>query len=297
MLRQKGLRLLASVIAFTLVTTTAPLAYATPSSQEIVLAIDCSGSISQANYDIMIQGYANAFKDQSVKDLLTLNQGTAVQIVQFGGGASTTIGWHHITTDAESDAFALLVEGLKQGVGNPITARNCPGGTGSTNMAQAITVAAGAFGTHPSNRQVIDISTDGQPNIGTPSCPTVSAPVLCKSETITIAQSFQNNPVDILNTLGIGGGIDSVFLSNLAYGPNHFSVTVNSFAGFGQAVKDKLLKELEMMAVGGELLPINTTALLVAGLFVNVGWIIPAATAIAGAGAYFTRAKWLYTKE
>jgi len=43
--------------------------------------------------------------------------------------------------------------------------------------------------------------------------------------------------------------------------------------------------------VGGELLPINTTALLIAGLQSSVIWILPVLAVAAGAGAYFVRTR------
>ena len=46
--------------------------------------------------------------------------------------------------------------------------------------------------------------------------------------------------------------------------------------------------------IGGEILSIDTSALLVAGAGANALWLLPMLGVIAGTGAYFTRAKWLH---
>jgi hypothetical protein len=44
--------------------------------------------------------------------------------------------------------------------------------------------------------------------------------------------------------------------------------------------------------IGGEILSINTTALLVTGAFANAFWMLPMLAGIAGTGLYLTRSRW-----
>jgi len=58
-------------------------------------------------------------------------------------------------------------------------------------------------------------------------------------------------------------------------------------------VKDSVEASLEDLArkVGGEFLPIDSTALLIAGMSANMGFIVPIAAGIVGAGAYLIRSR------
>ena len=50
-------------------------------------------------------------------------------------------------------------------------------------------------------------------------------------------------------------------------------------------------------AIGGEILPVSSTSLLIAGAGANAALLIPILAGIIGAGAYFTRSYWNKSEE
>jgi len=56
-------------------------------------------------------------------------------------------------------------------------------------------------------------------------------------------------------------------------------------------VLDDLEFSRNCVVVGGEIIPIDASALLIGGLFVNSFWMLPALAGIAGAGAYLVRTR------
>jgi 5-hydroxyisourate hydrolase-like protein (transthyretin family)/uncharacterized protein YegL len=121
----------------------------TCASVQLCLAIDGSGSISTANFDLMRNGLANAIADGSV-----VPQGGSVEIsaVQFGAGVTTHVTPTVITSQSVADSVAN-------------TLRTMPKVGGTTNMAAAVSACAGLISTScPASRQVINLVTDGEPD-------------------------------------------------------------------------------------------------------------------------------------
>jgi len=72
-----------------------------------------------------------------------------------------------------------------------------------------------------------------------------------------------------------------------------FSLTLGAPGEVCVFVQDSVEASLEdlIRKVGGEFLPIDSTALLIAGMSANMGFIVPIAAGIAGVGAYFIRSR------
>ncbi len=72
-----------------------------------------------------------------------------------------------------------------------------------------------------------------------------------------------------------------------------FSLTLGGPGEVCVFVQDSVEASLEDLArkVGGEFLPIDSTALLIAGMSANLSMIVPIAAGIAGVGAYFIRSR------
>jgi len=72
-----------------------------------------------------------------------------------------------------------------------------------------------------------------------------------------------------------------------------FSLTLGGPGEVCVFVQDSVEASLEdlIRKVGGEFLPIDSTALLIAGMSTNMGFIVPIAAGIAGVGAYFIRSR------
>ncbi len=84
-------------------------------------------------------------------------------------------------------------------------------------------------------------------------------------------------------TLGNLGVVPEVVTFSLTLGDDGVCV-------FVQDSVDAFLEDLARK-VGGDFLPIDSTALLIAGMSANMGFIVPIVAGIAGAGAYFVRSR------
>jgi len=250
-------------------------------SIHLILLNDDSGSISPADFTLELDG-KQAGLQALLDDRPDLFGKLHVDVISFSTGASFQCG-ATIDDQADLDALKTCINGIVQSSG--LTCIGCA-------FEQAIVrMDLDPFGASPSI-EVIDLVTDGQPNVGNE----------VKSRLNAIG-----NGTDVIVALGIGTSIDTVGLSNLVYpnppGPVNpdplpdatvqgFVLTVDDFAGFADAFKDKLAGEVPPPpVVGGELLDINTTSLFVAGLSANAIWIIPAIAGLAGTGIYFIRSR------
>ena len=66
---------------------------ATPVELELSLVVDVSGSISTTEYNLQMDGYANAFRDPTViSGILSYANGIAVNMVQFASNAAQVVG-------------------------------------------------------------------------------------------------------------------------------------------------------------------------------------------------------------
>ncbi|MEP6785599.1 MAG: DUF1194 domain-containing protein [Sphingomonadales bacterium] len=177
---------------------------------ELALAIDTSGSIGLANFNLQKQGYINALSDLSV---LARDGSVAIGIYQFSTNVSTLFTMKEIT----NANFASLISAL-----NGMTYNG-----GSTNIAGALTTAtADIFGNNvQSTRQVIDVSTDGFNNIGN----------LATARSNALAAG-----IDQINCLAIGSPTDC---PDVQGGTGSFSVVANDFGDFEATLRTKIIRE------------------------------------------------------
>lgn len=135
--------------------------YAAPVDLALSLVIDVSGSVSTAEYNLQMDGYANAFRDATIQE--NLLRGThgkaAINVVFFASNYFTSAldNFTVLSSAAEINAFANLLDNF---------ARVGSGGTtihAGTNRALDLMLAAVGTGgalSGTSNR-VIDVSGDG----------------------------------------------------------------------------------------------------------------------------------------
>lgn len=193
----------------------AALSMAAPSQAaniELALAIDDSGSMSLAQFNLQKQGYINALSDISV---LARDGSVAIGIYKFSSSVVTVFSMQEIT----SANFASLITALT----------NMSYVGGSTNIAGALDVAtADIFGNSvTSQRQVIDVSTDGGNNIGN----------LSTSRANALAAG-----IDQINCLGIGAGAQC---GPVQGGVGSFSVVANDFGDFESTLRAKIIRETQ----------------------------------------------------
>lgn len=234
------------------------------------LLMDTSGSVDDDEFDLQRDGYEAAFRVTSLANQLSAgpNGCTAVQLIYWAGqnDQDVAVGWTAITGPASSDAFADAIASANR--------------TSSSNTApgNAINFGVDEFqsSSYDAPRKVMDLSGDGIENEGLD----------------TDAESTQAilDGITTINGIVIGGdgGLLTFYQDEVADGANPFVDQANSFDDFEPAILKKIEKEVAQ-PVAGELLTIDSSALVIAGLTGSAVWMIPTIAGIAGAGIYLVK--------
>lgn len=205
---------------------------------ELSLVIDISGSVSGSEYNLMMDGYANAFRDTTVQNNI-LNSGgqnaIAVNTIFFSSSAFSTPldSFTLLDSVASLNAYANVLDNFVR-----------PGGGGtiiSTGMNKSISTLTAINGFESGNL-VMDVSGDGSSN----SNATQASRNAAAAAGITV------------NGITIGSNSINTFYNNNVITADGFSIHANSFADFETGVKQKLRVETNNTAQ----VPEPTTMLL-----------------------------------
>ncbi len=202
-------------------------AQAIPVDLELVLAVDCSGSIDDEEFALQIKGYAAAFSHPSVIRAIRSGQhGTiAVTYVQWSGPflQSQAVSWT-VIRDADS----------AEGFGGMMTAARRTIHRGGTSLSGIIDYAATLFGKGgvQGERRVIDISGDGINNTG-------RRPTDARDD--AVGRGITVNGLAIMTDYG---GLDRYYEENVIGGPRAFVIAVENFESFAAAILNKLIREI-----------------------------------------------------
>jgi hypothetical protein len=197
---------LSTVAAFGLAATSANAA-----TLELGLAIDGSGSMSVAEFNLQRDAYISVLSDLSV---LPRDGTTAIGIKVF---SSTVINVFTMAEITAANHGALIAA---------LTAMTRPGG--STSISGAINdFTTEIFGNSiSSSRQIIDVSTDGVNNVGN----------LNTARTNALAAG-----IDQINCIGIGPGANC---APVIAGTGSFGLNATTFDDFRVALRRKILIEV-----------------------------------------------------
>jgi len=183
---------------------------------ELCTAIDGSGSITDPahggdplNFQKQLDGLAKAIQDSAVfpKD------GTVtISVVQFSGSSQLEVPPTLIDSQATADAVAAQVRGIQQ----------FPISTG-TDIGGAITFCTDQF-KFTSEKQIVDVSTDGSSNGGT--------------DPVTAASEMVAKGVDAINALGVGSGVDQAQLNAMVRPQPICTITGQTNCGFVSLIRN-----------------------------------------------------------
>jgi hypothetical protein len=210
-----------------------------PVDLELALGIDVSGSVDDEEAMLQRRGYIAAFRDPDV--IHAIETGTlgriAVAYYEWAGYGHMRIitDWTLINGRAAAHAFADSLE------------RNPPQTAHRTAISSAIDYAAAWFGANEfdGTRRVVDISGDGANNWGGP---------VTEARDRAVAQGVVINGLPIVNDRPGPSGrpqlpnLDLYYENCVIGGPGAFIVVANSFAGFAEAVRRKLILEIANIA-------------------------------------------------
>jgi len=203
----------------------APGAQAVNVGLELALLIDVSGSVSNSEYNLQMQGYQQAFNNPLVQTAIANNPtgSIAVAVIQWSSSSSQqlSISFTQITS-ATAGAFGDQIGALARAF------------SGSTAPGSAINFATPLFAANSFDapRQVIDVSGDGDQNSG--------------ADTSDARDAAVAAGIDTINGVTIGGGASlfNFYVNNIQAGPGSFVLAANSFADFAGVIVDKLVREV-----------------------------------------------------
>jgi hypothetical protein len=216
----------------------APPAAADNVDLALVLAVDVSRSIDDAEYDLQRKGYAAALSDPRVVKAITAGDNGRIALCYFEWSGELSqqvvVDWTVIHDAASAGQFAAqLVEAAR-----PFANR--------TSLGVAIQYAVGLLGRNPhrATRQVIDVSGDGTNTNGVEPSTMRDAAV---AQGVTINGLVINNPNEmpwIPWHTHPPGGLDNYYRQNVAGGPGAFVMQAENFESFSTAIIDKLVREI-----------------------------------------------------
>ena len=207
---------------------------------ELVLAMDASGSISEHEYMLQLNGTADAFLDSNIQAAITSGPRgkIAVAIVLWSDAAfpKANSGWHILDDEASIIAFSNLVRKFNLTADNKMGANG--GGTGiGAGVAEAIRLIR--ENNLNGERMVVDVSGDGIETDFWFTRKTIMMPdakLLAEINNVTI------NGLPILTR--DHPDLDQYYRENVIFGPGAFIEKATDFDDFSRAIRRKLFREI-----------------------------------------------------
>ncbi|MBS0558888.1 MAG: DUF1194 domain-containing protein [Proteobacteria bacterium] len=198
----------------------------------LVIALDGSASVTFEEFNMIAGGMAAAFRDPLVAKGLTggpAGASLACLLLWSGTGAQKAmIPWTRVASAADADRFAGMIDDMPRGVQAGATA------IGEALLA-AITLLAHLPG--PAARQVVNVVGDGRSNNGIAPGP-IRDRMAAAGITINGLCILHEEP-DLLDS----------YTNEVIGGPGAFAVICPDYAAFAEAMRRKLLRELEQPTV------------------------------------------------
>lgn len=207
---------------------------------ELVLAMDASGSISEREYMLQLNGTADAFLDSNIQAAITSGPRSkiAVAIVLWSDAAfpKANSGWHVLDDEASINAFSNLVRTFNLTADNKMGANG--GGTGiGAGVAEAIRLIR--ENQLHGERRVVDVSGDGIETDFWFTRKTIMMPdakLLAQINNVTI------NGLPIITR--DHPDLDKYYRENVISGSGAFVEKATSFDDFARAIRQKLFREI-----------------------------------------------------
>jgi len=213
---------------------------------ELQLLLDTSGSISNSEYDLQMEGYAYSFRSQAVQDAIldTSNGSTgsiAVQTIMWSGSTQQNVqlDWTLLDSASAINSYADSLESLSR----PFY--------GTTYTAEALEFGTSQFASNgfTGSRTVIDISGDGYGYdymYG-------SNRWFSGESTSAMRDAALNAGIDTINGITIthdyypvgDQDLTTWYANDVSGGENAFVMEASSFQDFGTALTTKLTAEIE----------------------------------------------------
>jgi hypothetical protein len=200
---------------------------APPVDLALVLAVDASGSVSEARFELQKQGYAAAVRDRRVLAAIRggSSQSIAVTMFQWTGPRLQVqvVPWMPVRDEASAEAFAAAIDAAPRRLFG-----------GGTSISGAIDYARLLLAQVPYDpaRRVIDVSGDGSNNAGRPV-------TLARDEAARAGIGINGLPI-----LTVEPDLDRYYRDFVIGGPGAFMVPATSYDTFAEAIIKKLINEI-----------------------------------------------------
>ncbi len=197
----------------------------------IVLAVDSSSSVDMAEFYLQMEGYAAALRHPSVAEAIGTGRLGAVAIHFFEFANAKThlvnLDWRRLAAREDLETLAKEME---------TAPRLVVGGT--TAIGDAIDFAHDALDAcpFPAARRVIDVSGDGASNAGRD---------VRHARADALATGISINGLPILNE---EPDLEAFYRAFVIGGPGAFCIPATDYRDFREAIRDKLIREIKLVA-------------------------------------------------
>ena len=205
------------------------------------LALDVSGSVDAREYRLQLDGLATALDDAEVRGALLAMPAAPVALSVFewsGRRAQRLIAdWGFVRSEADIDALTARLRATGR-LQMPV----------STGLGTALLFAAARQSVAPPcMRQVLDVSGDGKNNIG-PRPQDIDAAALgnLNVNALVIGPS---RPVAVESQVRETDELVAYFRAYVLRGPDAFVEVAVGYEDYARAMKQKLLKELQVIVL------------------------------------------------
>lgn len=221
------LMILAVVFSFPLKSTSRSQSWRT--DLNLIIAIDCSYSVNKAEFQLQIQGIANALISEDVVMAIKGGQVGRIGVAVFQWAGPDTqevvIPWTLISSTGEAAQVAQKLLATPR-----LTAE------GVTAIGSALTFGTNFHKQAPffAERQVIDMQADGTStwSRGVP---------IQQARNLAVNNGVVVNGLPILNEVPY---LDHYFVNHVIGGPGSFIEVAQNYKSFARAIKRKLLREI-----------------------------------------------------
>jgi len=215
----------------------------------LVLAADVSRSVDADKFKLQREGYAAAFNDSRVINVITsgLHGRIAVCFIEWSGAGSQRVvtDWTLIEDLDTAKQFGDQLLEIRRSFAD------------STSVSGGIDFALAQFAHAPfdAGRRTIDVSGDGNNNNGrdvrlardeaVAAGVTVNGLVILTDERFSLNREHTNPP----------GGLEKYYRDYVVGGPGAFVLVAKDFNSFGDLLIKKLIAEIALIAPRGGILP------------------------------------------
>lgn len=198
---------------------------------ELVLAVDASGSVDDREYALQLEGIARGFRDATVRRAIRSGpaKSIAVNLLVWAEPQipKDMTGWFIITSDAEAERFAVTVAAFPRRQ------------SGSTAIGEGIAAALRSIDGNDieAARAVVDVSGDGRESAAREFTVLVG-----QARAMALSRGVVINGLAIQNEVG---DLADYYRRNVQAGPDSFVMTARDYEDFAEAMRLKLLREIE----------------------------------------------------